>query len=184
MILKKCEIDGVCEIQLDPYTDHRGFFMRTYDKNIFMKYDLHKRWVQENHSFSKQKGTLRGLHFQHSPYMESKLIRIPMGEIFAVYVDLRKDSQYLGKWGSCILSEKKNNMLFIPRGFAMGMCTLTENCSILYKMDNYYHPEKQGEILWDDHDLGIDWPIDKPILSKRDKNAQTYKEFIDEYRGL
>lgn len=178
MDIKEKKIKGVFEIQLKPFDDPRGFFMRTYDDEIFKEHGIHHDWVQENHSFSKSKGTLRGLHFQFPPYAETKLVRAISGEIFIVIVDLRKDSKTFGKWESLTLSSENKKMLYVPKGFALGMCTMTDDCKLLYKMDEKYHPEAQGEIRWDDPDIGIKWPVDNPILSKRDMNAQSFKEFV------
>ena len=184
MLMKEKKIKGVFEISLDPHEDHRGYFMRTYDDKIFKKHGLHEEWVHENHSFSKNKGTLRGLHFQHPPHAETKLVRAVSGEIFMAFLDLRKDSSTSGKWDSVTISEKNKKMLYVPRGIALGMCTLTDNSTLLYKMDNYYHPESQGAIKWDDPDVNIKWPIDNPSISERDKKAQKYKDFIKETGGF
>lgn len=184
MIIKKKKIDGVFEINLKPHKDYRGFFMRTYDEKIFRDNGLHKGWVQESHSYSKEKNILRGLHFQFPPYTEAKLIRAVTGEIFTVVVDLRKGSPTFGKWESVIISENNNKMIYISRGFAMGMCTLTDNCTLLYKIDNYYVPESQGAIQWNDTDIGINWPIKNPIISDRDLKATSFKEFVEKHGGL
>jgi len=184
MLIKKKKIEGLFEINLEPHKDHRGFFMRTYDEKIFGNHRLCKSWVQESHSYSKKKGIIRGLHFQFPPYAETKLIRTVTGEIFIVVLDLRKSSTTYGKWDSMIISENNNKMIYIPRGFALGMCTLTDNCTLLYKIDNYYAPESQGSIRWDDLDLGIKWPVKDPIISERDSRAISFKEFVDKYGGL
>jgi len=184
MKIKEMKIKGVFEINLDPHEDHRGFFMRTYDAKIFEEYGIHHNWVQENHSFSKNKGVVRGMHFQYPPHAESKIVRAISGEIYMAFVDLRKGSPTFGQWAHVTLSEKNKKMLYVPKGFALGMCTLSENCTLLYKMDNYYHPENQGAIKWDDADVGIKWPIEKPILSERDQEAQTYKNFVKEHGGF
>ena len=183
MKIKEFDIKGVFEIELEPHRDHRGFFMRTYEESIFEKYNLNKNWPQENHSFNKEKNTIRGLHFQFSPHAETKIVRSTEGEIYFVFVDLRKDSETFGNWGAITLLENKN-MLYLPEGFATGFCTLTDNCNLLYKMGTNYAPESQGEIKWDDLDIGIRWPIDNPILSERDKNAMTFKDFKKQYEDL
>ena len=184
MQIKEGKLKGVFEIDLEPLGDRRGFFMRTYDDKIFRSYGLHQNWVQENHSYSEMKGTLRGLHFQFPPHAETKLVRAVGGEIYMVFVDLRKDSPTFGQWGSITLSEDNKKMLYVPGGFALGMCTLTDHCTLLYKMGDYYAPESQGGIKWDDQDLGIEWPVDKPILSERDSEAPRFKEFKEKYGGL
>lgn len=184
MLIKEKKLKGVFEIELESHKDHRGFFMRTYDDTVFRNHGLHTDWVQENHSYSKNKGTLRGLHFQFPPHAETKLVRAASGEIFMAFVDLRKGSPTFGQWDSIILSENKLNMLYLPEGLALGMCTLTDKATLLYKMGNYYAPESQGVIRWDDPDIGIDWPVDKPILSERDAGAMSLKEFVSTHKGL
>lgn len=184
MLIKERKLKGVFEFDLEPHEDHRGFFMRTYDDKVFTKYELHQNWVQENHSYSKKKGALRGIHFQFPPHAETKIVRVVGGEVYIVFVDLRKGLSTFGQWDSITLSEDNKKMLYVPRCFALGMCTLTDHCILLYKMDNYYVPESQGAIKWDDTDLGIEWPIDNPILSERDSKAQSFKEFIGEFGGL
>ena len=184
MTITEKRLKGLFEIELSPFEDHRGFFMRTYDASILIKSGLNREWVQENHSSSVQKGTVRGLHFQLPPHTDAKLIRCIRGEIFDVVVDIRKDSPTFGQWESIILSEKNKKELFIPRGFAHGFCTLTDYCDIVYKHDNYYNKEYDAGILWNDPDLGIEWPIEKPILSERDTKQQTLNEFIKKYQGL
>jgi len=184
MIIKKRKIKGVFEINLEPHKDYRGFFMRTYDDDLFRNYGLKHEWVQESHSYSKKRGTIRGLHFQFPPYAETKLIRTVTGEIFTVVVDLRKGSPSFSKWESIIISGYNNKMIYIPRGFALGMCTLTDNCTLLYKIDNYYAPEGQGAIKWNDSDIGINWSVENPIISERDSKAMSFKEFVEKYGGL
>lgn len=182
--MKKRKFKGVFEIQLEAREGRRGFFMRVYDDTIFKRYGIHRNWVQENHSFSKEKGTIRGLHFQFPPHTETKLVRVVSGEIYDVVVDLRKGSPTFGKWDSIILSADNKKILYISRGVIHGLCTLTKNCGVLYKMDNYYAPESEGSIKWDDRDLGIDWPVDNPILSEKDSKAKSFREFVETYGGL
>jgi dTDP-4-dehydrorhamnose 3,5-epimerase len=185
MDIKKLDLEGVYEIILDPREDKRGFFMRTYDKNIFQEHGLTTKWIQESQSFSKDKNTVRGIHFQFPPYCETKLIRVPEGEIFAAFIDLRKGSDTFGNHGNIILSKERNNMLYIEKGFGMGICTLSENCNMLYKMDVGYSPVHQGEIKWDDPDIGIKWPISgNPTISQRDSSAISLENFIDVFGGL
>lgn len=185
MKIKKSKFSGVYEIGLKPKKDKRGFFMRTYDKKIFKKNGLNTKWVQDNHSYSKKKGTVRGLHFQLPPYGEIKLMRVSRGKIYFVFVDLRKNSRTYGRWNSLILSQDNNKMLYLPKGFALGSCTLSNNSSILYKMGQYYEPKSCGEIKWDDKDLAIDWPLaGKPAISDRDKKAISFKEFKNKFGYL
>ena len=178
------EVKGVYEIQLEPREDERGFFMRAYDDQIFRDHGLHRNWVHENHSLSKIKGTIRGLHFQYAPNSETKMLRAITGETFFVFVDLRKGSLTFGKWGSVVLSGEKRNMFYVPRGFGAGMCTLTDNVHLYYKVDNYYAPHNEDNIKWDDPDLGIKWPIAIPnVISCRDEKAQSFKDFLKKSGG-
>ena len=185
MIIKEETIKGVFTIQLEPLIDSRGFFMRTYDEEIFEKHSISKKWVQESHSFSKRRGVVRGFHFQHTPHVETKLIRVIQGEILFVVLDLRKNSETFGQSIQVKISAEKKNMIYIPKGCSPCMCTLTDNCEILYKMDEYYSPEHYDNILWNDPDLNINWPVENPTdISERDANAQSFKEFVEKYGGL
>ena len=176
---------GVVEINFEPHLDERGFFMRVYDKGIFRHHRINAKWVQENHSFSRNKGTLRGLHFQYPPCAEGKMIRVLRGRVFFAFLDLRRNYPTFGKWGSVILDEDVPTAVFLPRGFALGLCTLTDNCGLYYWMDNYYSPEKQGVIKWDDPDLKIEWPIGSPtVISEKDKNGISFKEFVERSGGI
>jgi len=184
MVIKERRFKGVFEIQLEPLQDNRGFFMRVYDEEIFKKHGIHKNWVQENHSLSIEKGIIRGMHFQFPPHMEAKLVRVIRGEIYDVFIDLRKDSLTFGQWDSIKLSADSREMIYIPRGFAHGFCTLTKNCEVIYKVDNYYAPDSEGIIRWDDPDLAIKWPLNNPILSEKDSKAKNFREFIEKHGGL
>jgi dTDP-4-dehydrorhamnose 3,5-epimerase len=179
MEFRELDLEGVFEIILNPHVDERGFFMRTYDIEEFRTQGLLREWVQESHSRSEREGIIRGLHFQIQPFSETKLVRCLRGEIFDVAVDLRKGSKTFGKWAGIILSEEKMNMVFIPRGFAHGFCTLTDVSEVVYKMDNYYSPEHGRGLIWNDPDIGIDWPAKDPILSDKDSSNITLKEFLE-----
>ena len=186
MIIKEFGIKGVFEIQIEPILDERGYFVRTFDTNIFSEYGLQTDWVQENHSYSINKNTIRGLHFQFPPFAETKLIRVIKGEIYDVFVDLRKDSSTFGKWDSIILSENNNKMIYIPKGFAHGYCTLTENCEVLYKVDNYYNPHSESGIVWNDETLDIKFPIktNNITISSKDSRLSKLKTFIELFKSI
>jgi len=184
MIIKPKKLKGVFEISLEPLEDRRGFFMRVYDKKIFEKYGIDRNWVQENHSRSIRKGIIRGLHFQFPPYSETKLVRCIRGAVFDVFIDLRKGSPTFGQWDYIILSEENKKMIYIPRGFAHGFCTLTDESEILYKMDNYYMSDAYSGIIWNDPILRIKWPVDKPMLSDKDAKLMTFDEFVKKYGGI
>ncbi len=184
MEIIKRKISGVYEINIKPHTDSRGFFMRTFDTKFFKENDLERNWLQENHSRSEQKGIIRGLHFQLPPFTETKLVRCINGAVLDVFVDLRKDSKTFGQWDSIELSADNKKMIFIPRGFAHGFCTLSEESEILYKVDNVYSPESECGLIWDDKDLNIVWPAKNPILSEKDKMNMTLSAFINKYNNI
>ncbi len=180
----KGKISGTYIIELEPHLDKRGFFMRTYDEEIFRQKGLHQKWVQENHSCSTQKGIIRGLHFQFPPYTETKLVRCIRGAVLDVFVDLRNNSSTFGHWDSIELTESNQKMVYIPKGFAHGFCTLTSKSEILYKVDSIYKPDDEGGILWNDPDIAIKWKIDNPMLSEKDKQNMTFKNFVEKYAGI
>lgn len=184
MEINERSLKGVYEIQLAPKEDARGFFMRTYDMNLFANLGIHQDWVQENHSYSKYKGTIRGLHFQFPPFSETKLIRCIHGTILDVFVDLRSGSETFGKWDSIELSAENRKSIFIPRGFAHGFCSLTDDCEILYKVDNFYSSESESGLLWNDPAIGINWPVKNPTISEKDKNNLTLSQFIMTHNAL
>ena len=184
MTIKENRLKGVFEIQLEAKDDNRGFFMRTYDSKIFQEYGISRDWVQEYHNFSAKKGTIRGLHLQLPPHTETKLVRAVAGSTLDVFVDLRKDSPTFGKWDSIILSAENKKMVYIPRGFAHGLCSLTDNAMITCKMDNHYAPDSECQIKWNDPDLNIAWQIEgQPIVSEKDSKAGNFKDFIKKHAG-
>ena len=180
MIFKERKLKGIFEIIPKILDDERGFFMRTYDKILFEKYNLHSEWIQENHSGTISKGTIRGLHFQLAPYAETKLVRCVKGKILNVFVDLRVKSTTFGNWDSIELSALNKKMIFIPRGFANGFCILEDNSELIYKTDNLFKPEYESRIKWNDSVLNITWPIDNPILSDKDKNNDSFLKISNE----
>ena len=175
MELIKTEIEGVFILEPKVFGDNRGYFMETYNENEFKRLGLNYNFVQDNQSKSK-KGVLRGLHFQKT-YPQAKLVRVLDGEVFDVAVDLRKDSPTYGKWVGVILSSENKRQFMIPRGFAHGFVVLSETATFTYKCDEFYHPEDEGGIMWNDKDVGIDWPLsEEPLLSEKDKNHPSLKE--------
>ena len=173
-------LEGVYILEPTVFEDHRGFFMESYNKRDFEEIGLYFDFVQDNHSLSVQAGVLRGLHFQLEPKAQTKVVRVLKGVIYDVVVDLRKGSPTFGKWIGVILSEYNKRQIVVPKGFAHGVLTLVPNTEILYKVDEYYSPEHERAIRWNDPDLNIDWPIKEPILSEKDKNAPFLKDIIDE----
>lgn len=158
--------------------------MRTYDIQLFKKYDIDRNWLQENHSRSEEKGIIRGLHFQFPPFSETKLVRCIEGAVMDVFVDLRKDSGTFGQWDSIELSANNKKMILIPKGFAHGFCTLTDISEVLYKVDNFYSKNHESGIIWDDPNLNIDWTVTDPILSDKDKKNQTLSSFIEKHKYI
>ncbi|WP_442760309.1 dTDP-4-dehydrorhamnose 3,5-epimerase [Enterococcus italicus] len=161
------------------FGDHRGFFTESYSDQDFKEAGLAFDFIQDNHSLSTEPGVLRGLHFQKGDAAQTKLIRVVTGAVLDVIVDIRKGSPTYGKWEGYILSASNHRQLLVPRGFAHGFVTLTENVNFLYKCDNYYDAAADGGIAFDDPELAITWPIDqsKAILSEKDKHHPTLKEF-------
>jgi dTDP-4-dehydrorhamnose 3,5-epimerase len=178
------KLKGVFDIQLAPIQDARGFFMRSFDVGMFKTAGLERNWVQENHSRSERRGIIRGLHFQFPPFAETKLLRCIRGAVLDVFVDLRANSSTFGQWDAIELSEANKKMVFIPRGFAHGFCTLTTESEVLYKVDNVYNREHEGGLLWSDPDIGIEWPVSTPVLSEKDQGNMTLKEFVRKFGSI
>lgn len=158
------------------FGDHRGFFFESFNQKIFEKAtNLKKEFVQDNHSKS-QKGVLRGLHYQLSPMAQGKLVRVTAGEVFDVAVDIRKSSSTFGQWVGVVLSAENNRQLWIPEGFAHGFITLSDSAEFLYKTTNFYSPEHDRAILWNDKDLNINWPeMEDVLISEKDGAAKAFK---------
>ncbi len=175
---KRLEIPDVILIKPKVFEDERGFFMETYKKPDFEKAGIKGDFIQDNHSKSKY-GVLRGLHFQREPYAQAKIVRCIKGIIYDVAVDLRRDSPTFGKWVGVILSEHNKYQLYIPRGFAHGFVVLSDVAEVMYKVDNIYAPDYEAGIIWDDPDIGIDWPVDDPIVSEKDRKLPTLRELIE-----
>jgi dTDP-4-dehydrorhamnose 3,5-epimerase len=181
MEIRGLRLHGTYEIKSDPHHDDRGYFMRVYDESCFCGNELNTRWVQESESFSKHNGTIRGLHFQNPPHSEIKLVRVVAGAVMDVFVDLRKESKTFGKWDSIILNSTMHNMVYVPKGFAHGFCTLSSNTIVLYKMDSAYCPEFQSGIKWNDLTLNITWPTKDPHISERDTKLPSFDEFVSPF---
>ena len=162
---------GVLILEPKVFGDARGWFMESWSKKKMEDAGIFVDFVQDNHSFSAEKGTLRGLHYQLNPMAQAKLLRVSRGTIFDVAVDIRRGSPTYAKWVGVELSAENHRQLFIPRGFAHGFITLTNDVEVLYKADNLYAPECDGNIRWDDPEIGIKWPIDPVVLSDKDAAA-------------
>ncbi|MCK0171434.1 dTDP-4-dehydrorhamnose 3,5-epimerase [Aliiroseovarius sp. S1123] len=172
MRVRKTSLAGILMIEPDRFGDHRGFFGETYSQRVYAELGIDENFVQDNHSLSAEIGTVRGLHFQAPPAAQAKLVRCGRGAIFDVAVDIRKDSPTYGKWVGYELSAENGAQLFIPAGFAHGFATLQPDSEIIYKCSDYYAPETEGALRWDDSAIGIDWPLQETaILSDKDAAA-------------
>ena len=169
------EIDGVFIIEPKVYGDNRGYFMETYKESDFIQAGLNYKFIQDNQSRSR-KGVLRGLHFQKT-HPQAKLVRVLEGEVYDVAVDLRKGSKTYGKYVGVLLSAENKRMFMIPRGFAHGFVVLSETATFIYKCDELYHPEDEGGVMWNDPDVGIEWPdCGEILLSEKDKKHPSLKD--------
>ena len=162
---------GVRILEPQVFGDTRGWFMESWSKKKMEDAGICVDFVQDNHSFSAQKGTLRGLHYQLNPMAQAKLLRVSHGAIFDVAVDIRRGSPTYAKWVGVELTAENARQLFIPRGFAHGFITLTDNVEVQYKADNFYAPACDGNIRWDDPEIGVTWPLAPVVLSEKDANA-------------
>ncbi|TCZ76585.1 dTDP-4-dehydrorhamnose 3,5-epimerase [Paenibacillus albiflavus] len=158
------------------YEDPRGFFMESYNSREFQAAGISLAFIQDNQSLSKEAGIIRGLHYQLEPKAQTKLVRVLTGAIFDVAVDLRRGSSTFGHWTGVVLSESNRRQLLIPKGFAHGFCTLVPNTQVFYKTDEYYTPECDRGIAWDDDFIGIDWPVRNPMLSLKDRDLPKLDE--------
>jgi dTDP-4-dehydrorhamnose 3,5-epimerase len=159
------------------HNDNRGYFAETYSHRKYLELGIDVEFVQDNHSFSREVGTLRGLHFQSPPHAQAKLVRCGRGAIFDVAVDIRRGSLTYGQWEGYELTAKTGDQLYIPVGFAHGFVTLEPDSEIVYKCSDYYAPETEGAVLWNDSDIGINWPAETdPILSDKDAVAPLFSD--------
>ncbi len=163
-------------IEPNVFQDHRGFFTESYNRKTFFEHGIDIDFIQDNHSLSVEAGVLRGLHYQLNPMAQTKLVRVLSGAIYDVIVDIRKTSPTYGQWQGFILSSENKRQLLVPKGFAHGFCTLVPNTQVFYKVDNYYSPEHDCGIQWNDPELNIDWPVSNPILSPKDEKLKPLLE--------
>ena len=180
-ITLKCtekSLPGVLLIEPEVFKDDRGFFLEIYHLEKYLATGMDKPFVQDNHSHSCR-GTLRGLHYQlKNP--QGKLVYVIRGEIFDVAVDIRRGSSTFGQWTGTILSEKNKRQLFIPEGFAHGLCVISETADVVYKCTDLYAPGDEYGILWSDPVIGIDWPVENPILSEKDAESPRLRDVPEE----
>ncbi len=169
-------IEGLIEFTPRVFRDDRGYFLETFSMKWFEPFGLQPDFVQDNQSVSK-KGVLRGLHFQKPPFAQGKLVRVSTGRALDIAVDLRKGSPTYGQYVACILDAEKQNVFYIPEGFAHGFVALEDNTTFLYKCTNYYAPASEGGILWNDPALGIDWGVTEPLVSPKDEILPLLQDF-------
>lgn len=170
----KTDIEGVLVLEPKVFADARGFFMETWTRQRYAAAGLDVEFVQDNVSSSSQ-GVLRGLHFQH-PQGQGKLVQVLQGEVLDVAVDIRVGSPTFGQHVTCLLSGENHRQFFVPAGFAHGFCVLSETALFLYKCTEFYNPKTESGVLWNDPDLGIDWPVAEPILSEKDAKLSCLKD--------
>ena len=170
------KLPGVRILEPQVFGDARGWFMESWSQKKMEDAGIHVDFVQDNHSFSAQKGTLRGLHYQLNPMAQAKLLRVSRGAVFDVAVDIRRGSPTYAQWIGIELSAENYRQLFIPRGFAHGFITLTDNVEVQYKADNLYAPDCDGNIRWDDPAIGVAWPFTPVVLSEKDAIAPSLAE--------
>ena len=180
MKITKTKLEGVVIIEPDVFGDNRGFFMESWNKKKMAEAGLDYDFVQDNHSKSTVKGTLRGIHFQKGDKTQAKLVRCVKGAVLDVAVDLRRNSPTFKQWVGVELNEENKKQLLIPRGFGHGFVTLTDDVEFLYKADNYYAPEADAGIRWNDPEIGVEWGVENPLLSEKDKN----KPFLEDCKEL
>ncbi len=175
--LIKTPLPDLMIVEIDYFEDERGFFIESWNRRTFAEAGLNVDFMQDNHSRSR-KGVLRGLHYQDMSAPIAKLVRCTFGAIFDVAVDLRVGSPTFGQWYGIELSAENKKQLYVPVGFAHGFATLTDFAEVQYKQTGYYAPQAEGCIIWNDPDVGIDWPIDAPILSQKDKAGMSLQAYL------
>lgn len=172
----KTELEEVLILEPKVFGDQRGWFTESWSKRTMEEAGLNYEFVQDNHSYSSQKGTLRGIHFQLEPYSQGKLVRCTRGAVLDVAVDLRKGSPTYKKWAAVELNAENKRQLLIPKGFGHAFLTLTNDVEFLYKTDQYYNYENDRSIAWNDPEINIQWPLDLPNLSEKDKAAPLLRD--------
>lgn len=176
--VRQLELEGLLEIRPPSRGDDRGFFSEVWREDQMSEAGIDVHFVQDNHSYSRARGVLRGLHFQLPPAAQDKLVRVTRGSVFDVAVDIRRGSPTFGSWAGLVLSARDWNQLFVPKGFAHGFVTLEKDCEVAYKVSAFYAPDLDRTVRFDDPSIGIEWPIDAQslILSERDRHAPLLTE--------
>jgi dTDP-4-dehydrorhamnose 3,5-epimerase len=181
---KPTKLTDVLVLKPRRFADIRGYFVETYNEQLFQRAGIIVNFVQDNQSFSVSRGTVRGLHFQLPPAEQAKLVRVLRGSIFDVVIDLRLESPTYGQWITEKMSAEDGEQIFVPRGFAHGFCTLEPNTEVAYKVDNYYAPASESGLIWSDSSLNIPWPVEfnQAILSEKDRNLAEFADFVSPFR--
>ena len=174
MQVLETQIPGVVIIEPQVFGDERGYFMETWQRDHYAAMGVPETFVQDNRSTSVR-GVLRGLHVQH-PHAQGKLVQVVMGEVYDVAVDIRRDSPSFGRWVGVTLSGTNHRQFYVPPGFAHGYCVTSAEAVFTYKCTDFYHPETQFSVRWDDPDIGIQWPTEAPILSEKDRDAPLLRD--------
>jgi len=176
MIFKETPLKNAFVIELEKKEDERGFFARYFCKDEFKQHGLVALWAQMNISLNSKKGTLRGMHFQKKPKEDAKVVRCLKGSIWDVVIDIREKSATFGKWFATELNDKNRSMMYVPKGFAHGFQTLTDNAELLYLHSEFYHPQYDGGINYNSTDINIDWPLSISEISERDLSLPNLNE--------
>ncbi len=183
MDVSTTKLEGVLIVKPRRFIDARGYFVEVFNQRAFREAGIAPVFVQDNQSCSLQAGTVRGLHFQHSPATQAKLVRVVRGSVYDVVVDLRSGSPTYGQWIGERLNAEDGEQIYVPHGFAHGFCTLEADCEVVYKVDAYYAPACDDGIIWNDPTLNIPWPVapDAAVLSDKDKKLGTFAEFVSAF---
>lgn len=177
------KLQGVLILKPRRFADARGFFVEVYNERVFREAGVTPTFVQDNHSYSRQRGTIRGLHFQLPPATQAKLVRVVRGRVYDVAVDLRRGSPTYGQWVAESLSAEGGEQIYLPHGFAHGFCTLEDETEVVYKVDAYYAPAQDSGIIWNDPSLNISWPVapEAVVLSDKDRKLGTFAAFASPF---
>lgn len=184
MDIKNLDLPGLRLVRPRVFQDARGSFTETYNEKAFAAGGISARFVQDNQSFSAKRGTIRGLHFQLPPAAQAKLVRVLLGSVYDVVVDLRRGSPTYGRWKGETLTAGGGEQLFVPRGFAHAFCTLEPDVIVAYKVDDFYAPASDSGLIWDDPTLAIDWPVapGEVVLSDKDLRLGRFADFVSPFR--
>jgi dTDP-4-dehydrorhamnose 3,5-epimerase len=174
MVFDELEVKGAFVIEPEKKEDERGFFARTWCQKEFVAHGLNPRLVQCNISYSKKKGTLRGLHYQAPPHEEAKLVRCTRGAIYDVILDLRRDSPTFKRWIALELIAESNRMVYVPEGFAHGFQSLEDDTEVFYQTSEFYHPESERGVRWNDPTFGVEWPLEVSVISEKDSSLEDF----------